>query len=373
LIRATIVNDGSVTDTYNLTLYLGMTLLDSWLNETLDAGEQKTINYTIDEAELSIGNYSTTANISVLHDGFILTDGIIKKFRVIGTPQLSIIGPNTGRPGDTVSYTSLGNHTDPYGEIWNYRWALWAPGETSPRMTIMGENATFDLDPRWSGGDWIIKLSVKDNYGFEYDEDRPATAPYRIEHPLFLNSTMIQPPTIQPTLTISPPEAPMGSKITIFGEGFMPGMSLFLTFEDLISFSSVFSVIIVGENGTFNTTMILPVVNSGNYTIKAISSSYYFPYQTSAAVSFRVTKGLDTLFEELEALREALNQIEGNTDEGVQANVDTNSSHVEELALREALESAEYMAFEARIFALVAIIIAIVASVLSAVILLKRS
>ncbi|MCK4222751.1 hypothetical protein KAX01_00510, partial [Candidatus Bathyarchaeota archaeon] len=211
-------------------------------------------------------------------------------------------------------------------------------------------------------------------------EDRPATAPYRIEHPLFLNSTMIQPPTIQPTLTISPPEAPMGSKITIFGENFTSGMSLFITFEDLISFSSVFSVIIVGENGTFNTTMILPVVNSGNYTIKAMGSSYYSTLQTLATVSFRVTKGLDTLFEELEALREALNQTEGNTGgtslndgEGVQANVDTDSSHIEELALREALESAEYMAFEARIFALVAIIIAIVASVLSAVILLKRS
>jgi len=459
LIRTTIVNDGSVTDAYNLTLYLGMTLLDSWLNETLDAGEQKTFNYTIDEAELSIGNYSTTANISVLHDEFILTDGTIKQFRVIGTPQLSIIGPNTGRPGDTVSYTSLGNHTDPYGEIWSYRWALWAPGETSPRITIMGENATFDLDHKWTGGDWIIKLSVKDNYGVEYDEDRPATAPYRIEHPLFLLTTiMIEhvsptsgppgthvhirggrasgevmiyfdgksvsnvterdwwttyfevpdvPPgeyTITaldvatnttdtaiftvitpPTLTISPPEAPMGSKITIFGEGFTSGMSLFITFEDLISFSSIFSIITVGENGTFNTTMILPVVNSGNYTIKAIGSSFYFPYQTLATVSFRVTKGLDTLFEELEAIREALNQTEGNTggtslndgegfnDEGAQANVDTDSSHVEELALREALESAESMAFEARIFALIAIIIAIVASVLSVVILLKRS
>ena len=468
MVKIAVVNDGSITDTYNLTLSSSGSLLKEWRNETLEPGEQKTFNYTIDEAELSIGNYSTTANISVLHHGFILTDGIIKQFRVIGTPQLSIIGPNTGRLGDTVSYTSLGNHTDPYGEIWNYRWALWAPGETYPRMTIMGENATFNLYYKWTGGDWTIKLAVKDNYGVEYDEDRPSTEPYQIEHPLFLLTTIIiehvsptsgspgthvyirggrasgevmiyfdgksvsnvterdwwttyfevpdVPPgeyTITaldvatnttdtaiftvitpPTLTISPPEAPMGSKILIFGEGFTSGMSLFITFEDLISFSSIFSMITVGENGTFNTTMILPVVNSGNYTIKAIGSSFYFPYQTSATVSFRVTKGLDTLFEELEALREAINQTgcsdpceeddlsntnetsatgEESSNESAQANVDTDSSYVEELALREGLESAEYMAFEARIFALVAIIIAIVASVLAVVILLKRS
>jgi len=465
LIRATIVNDGSVTDIYNLTLYLGMTLLGSWLNETLDAGEQKTFNYTIDEAELSIGNYSTTANISVLHDGFILTDGIIKQFRVIGTLQLSIIGPSTGKPGDTVSYTCLGNHIDPYGEIWNYRWGLWAPGDTRPRISIMGENATFDLDPRWASGDWIVKLAVKDSFGVEYNEDRPATAPYRIEHPLFLISairieyvsptsgppgtqvyinvrrasgevriyfdgksvsnvtngdwwitefkvpdmppgeyiitvldvatnttdtaifTMTQPPI----LTISPSEAPIGSKISIFGEDFMPGTSLILTFEDLLSVSSVFSVIIVGENGTFNATMILPVVNSGNYTIKAINT-YYFPSQTSATVSFRVTKGLDTLFEELEALREAINQTRSNNpceeddlsntngtstnngeesnDESTQANL---GSNVEGWAIKEASEFAKFIAFEARIIALIAIIIAIAASVFSAVILIKRS
>ena len=107
-----------------------------------------------------------------------------------------------------------------------------------------------------------------------------------------------------------------------------------------------------------------------------------------------MTKGLDTLFEELEALREAINQTgcsdpceeddlsnttgtstngEESNDESAQANIDAASSHVEELALREALESAEYIAFEARIFAVVAIIIGIAASVLTVVILLKRS
>ena len=465
LVRATLVNYGNITDTYNLTLHLGTTLLETWLNETLDSGEQKTFNYTIDEAELSIGNYTTTANISVLHDGFILTDEVIKQFRVVGAPQLSIIGPSTGRPGDTVSYACLGNYTDPYGELWSYMWTLWGPGETHPRISIRGENATFDLDIRWPGGDWIIKLSVKDNYGVEHDENRPATASYLIEHPLFIISairidyvsppsgppgtpvyingrrasgevriyfdgksvsnltngdwwatefkvpdmppgeyiitaldvatnttdtaifTMIQPPT----LTISPSEAPMGSKISIFGEDFTPGMPVILTFEDLLSVSSAYYMVTAGENGTFNATMILPAVNSGNYTIKAISP-YYFPSQTLAAsVSFRVTKGLDTLFEELEALHEAINQTgcsdpceeddlsnttgtsvngEESNDESAQANL---GSDIEGWAIKEASEFAKFIAFEARIIALIAIIIAIAASVFSAVILLKRS
>lgn len=139
-----------------------------------------------------------------------------------------------------------------------------------------------------------------------------------------------------------------------------------------------FSIIYVSESGTFNITLILPVVNSGNLTIKAIGNYPYLTTGPLATVNFKVTKGLDTLFEELESLREALNQTDGEsqynedqssteetadgTDEGTQANIDTELS-----------ESAESLLFEIRAFAQIAIALAIVASVLSLITLFKRT
>jgi len=178
LLRATIINDGNITDTYNITLYWGTTLLDTWLNETLEAGERETFNYTIDESELSIGNHTITVDIAVLHGGFNFTDEIIKPFKVIGPPQLNIIGPDNATAGDSIEYTTTANHTDPNGEILFYTWTLGKLDEIGAKATIHGEIGAFDLDRRWTGGDWIVKLVVQDNYGLEYNEDRPKTAPY---------------------------------------------------------------------------------------------------------------------------------------------------------------------------------------------------
>ncbi|MCK4633962.1 hypothetical protein KAT42_03950, partial [Candidatus Bathyarchaeota archaeon] len=178
LLRATIINDGNITDTYNITLYWGTTLLDTWLNETLEAGERETFNYTIDESELSIGNHTITVDIAVLHGGFNFTDEIIKPFKVIGPPQLNIIGPDSATAGDHIEYSTTSNHTDPNGEILLYTWELWRPPETQLRESIKGEIGSFDLDPRYVGGNWTIKLVVLDNYGLEYNEDRPKTAAY---------------------------------------------------------------------------------------------------------------------------------------------------------------------------------------------------
>lgn len=63
--------------------------------------------------------------------------------------------------------------------------------------------------------------------------------------------------TAPPTIQVSPSEAPIGSKITITGEGFTPNAGIFLSFEDLL----LFSPITIDENGELNVTLFIPMVN----------------------------------------------------------------------------------------------------------------
>lgn len=180
-VSTTIINDGNITDNYNLTLYWGSTEIGTLLNETLDTGERKIFNYTINETELLIGNHTVTADLSVLHGVFNFTDQIVRQFKVIGTPQLDIIGPDSATAGNSVEFTSSGIHDDPNGVIQNYTWTLWGPGETQQRATILGSIGAFDLHHGWTGGEWIVKLWVKDNYGLEYSKataDRPKIAEF---------------------------------------------------------------------------------------------------------------------------------------------------------------------------------------------------
>ena len=179
--------------------------------------------------------------------------------------------------------------------------------------------------------------------------------------------------TPPPTIYASPQEAPIGSKITINGEGFSPRTGIFLTFEDLLFFTPIYT----DENGEFNTTIFVPVVNSGNYTIKAVGTYYYGEGSKALAnVTFRVTTGLDTLFEKMDEVQNALNQTQSSTqtanDEASLANVAANEANDEATAAKEAAESALAMAKEARIYALTTMIFAIITAALSATILIKR-
>jgi len=179
--------------------------------------------------------------------------------------------------------------------------------------------------------------------------------------------------TPPPTIYASPQEAPIGSKITITGEGFSPGTGIFLTFEDLLFFTPIYA----DENGEFNTTIFVPVVNSGNYTIKAVDTYYYGEGPKALAnVSFKVTIGLDTLFEKMDDIQNALNQTQNSTqtanDEASLANVAANSAKDEAYSAASLAESALAMANEARIYALTTMIFAIITAALSATILIKR-
>ena len=183
-VRIAMINDGNTTDTCNITLYEGTTVLQTWENETLETGERKTFNHTIAAADLTLGN--TTINVMVT-SVVLESEGIIeegsKQFTVIQTPMLTIAGPAAATAGDKVSFNATGSvHIDPDGEILSYTWTLMAPDETHSRITVQEGNVTvkFQLDKKWSGGNWTVALEVEDNWGVTYNENRPLTAPYRI-------------------------------------------------------------------------------------------------------------------------------------------------------------------------------------------------
>jgi len=166
--------------------------------------------------------------------------------------------------------------------------------------------------------------------------------------------------TAPPIIHVYPEEAPIGSKITVIGKEFDPNTGIFLAFEDLAFFSPIYT----DENGEFNVTLIIPAVNSGNYTIKAISTYYYEEGpKVLANTSFRVTLGLDTIFQKLDKIENALNQ----TQQATQTTQDQATS------AKEAAESAGTTAIEARDYSLTAMIFAMVTTALSLItIVLKR-
>jgi len=123
--------------------------------------------------------------------------------------------------------------------------------------------------------------------------------------------------TPPPTIHVSPSEAAIGSKIIITGEGFTPNQGIFITFEDLL----LFRPIITDENGEFNVTLFVPMVNSGNYTIKAITTYPIptYPYlATIANASFTVTLGVDTLLSQYASLNSSHHELK-NDYEGLNA------------------------------------------------------
>ena len=190
-IRLPLRNDNdTVTDTFNLTLYDGTTLLKSWESQSLSPGAAITFNHTIDAP--SAGIHVITAEASILHAGEVKTDELQKNMTVVATPTLEIDGPNSAVTGTKVSFSAADSgHNDPNGNIVEYRWTLWAPGETAARDSQTGVDVEFTLPPTTTRtGNWTVMLVVTDSFGItaqastgtiNYNSTllRPATAPYR--------------------------------------------------------------------------------------------------------------------------------------------------------------------------------------------------
>ncbi|MCW3980158.1 MAG: hypothetical protein NWF11_01645 [Candidatus Bathyarchaeota archaeon] len=303
----------------------------------------------------------------------------------IPTPiRISYVSPSTGIPGQSIYIT--GERASSNGEV-----------EIYFEDTSIGSTQADD------SGKWRAYLTVP----------MIPTGLYTIRVVDIISNmadttffTVLQ----SPILHVEPSEASIGSKITVFGEGFQPNAGIYIAFEDLM----FFSIIYIGEDGTFNTTVTVPIVNSGEYTIKIIGTYSMYPGGWQAAVEtiFTVTEGLDTLFQELLALEEALDQLRSNwncscntynytynynyncncncscadrvdeectygcPEEEPEANVTTESTLDEAgsdgLSSDEIADLAGALLFEARALALVAILGAVTACMLTALVLSRR-
>jgi hypothetical protein len=110
-----------------------------------------------------------------------------------------------------------------------------------------------------------------------------------------------------PIIHVSPSQAPIGSKINISGEEFPSKQDVSITFEDLS-----LCCVTTGENGEFDATLFVPVVDSGNYTIKAMLT---YPYQVAMAnASFTVTLGVDNLLLQYAYLNSSYNELKSDYD-----------------------------------------------------------
>ena len=84
-VRIFMKNDNdTITDTFNLSLYEGVTLLKEWENEELVPDAVKIFNHTIEG--LDVGLHTITAKASILHGSDIKTDELPKDLTVVDTP-----------------------------------------------------------------------------------------------------------------------------------------------------------------------------------------------------------------------------------------------------------------------------------------------
>lgn len=179
-VRFIMRNRGRTTDSYNLTLYEGGTLLELWINESLASGENKAYNSTFSTAVMGLGLHTVTVNASLLHERTHIADSFTVSFILIRAPSLSV-GRSTPDvyENETVVLNAIeGLPHDPNIEIQNYTWLLYAPGTIDPSYKYEGESVTHTFA---KNGTWKIVLLVEDNWSISYDPSRNATASYMQE------------------------------------------------------------------------------------------------------------------------------------------------------------------------------------------------
>ena len=179
-----IKNDGDALDTYNLTLYLDDEPLPNaaWKDKVLDAGVSEFFSYRLDSTDLGVGTYVLSMLLDVLHEGEVVQDTSEKSLRVIDRPQLVINGPTSVTTGSTVTFDASGSsHLDPNGNILNYTWQLWGPGETAPRDSGEGIAFVTEILRGAKNGTYRVVLRIKDNYGVTYSASRPLSSSYQTD------------------------------------------------------------------------------------------------------------------------------------------------------------------------------------------------
>jgi len=221
-----------------------------------------------------------THKVYAVDNGSLTSDSTI--FVVTATMiRIDYVFPQSGPVGTSVSISGSG--ATPYGEVGVYFDEINLANTTAKEGWWSAYFTVPEVDP---GNHTITALDVTTNMA--------DTAFF----------TVTPPPTIQ----VSPSEAPIGSKITISGEGFPTRTGVFVSFEDLLLFAPVTT----DEKGEFNVTLFVPMVNSGTYIIKATTMYPY--YQSIANASFTVTLGIETLFSKLAYLNSSYHELNNSYD-----------------------------------------------------------
>lgn len=176
----TVLNNGTSSDTFNVTLYANGSAIKTWRTSSLQAYTSQTLGWL---HVLDVGYYNLTAaatagNVSSVKQGFL---------RVITPPLLSVkYTPQSPLIGQAVTINGSGSvHQDPKGKITGYTWEIFAPGADPntnlPVKSISGANATVIAYTFNTTGNWTVRLVVADNYQLSYDSRRPATGAYRCD------------------------------------------------------------------------------------------------------------------------------------------------------------------------------------------------
>lgn len=203
-VEITVRNDGETLDRYNLTLFRNATTIEEWNDQSLEVDNHDSFNFTFDAYDLSLGIINLTAEAEILSSNITIADELSEELRIVDTPILTIDGTATTWPGGRVYFdASRSAHGDPDGEIREYEWTFWAPGETYPRFEYHGKKISHLFSPTTKLRHWRVILTVTDGWGITFDEARPATTPYRKERILTIEEFDTEPPTITITTPVN--------------------------------------------------------------------------------------------------------------------------------------------------------------------------
>lgn len=178
--------NGTVTETFNATV----NILDSEGN-VLESLSQKweliqlteremLLPYKINTTLLDAGEYTLIANTTNSNSTLAAMDknpgdnSVIFKFRVIKPPSIQLADVPEDAYVDMTVIFDASNSSHPSGEIVKFSWEAWRGTTKVKTGTGPIFNVTFDATGRWR-----IILTITDNYGLSYNEQRPSTDAYR--------------------------------------------------------------------------------------------------------------------------------------------------------------------------------------------------
>lgn len=191
-IRVHLSNDGSILNSYNLTLYRAAVSLKTW-NGSLAQNEKNIYNYTLKTEELGTGLHTLTARATILHNKTTIIDSFTKNFSIVDAPKLSITSsPNIIHENDTATLSAVVSfNRNPNNQIVNYRWLLYEPKAIIPTYEYEDVNVTHTFIEE---GTWRVTLVVKDEWGITYNTRRNATFSYLEEALLDVHAGVKPPP-----------------------------------------------------------------------------------------------------------------------------------------------------------------------------------